>query len=86
MDSCLQHLKVKLQERDWLDEGKNIKVSQSEAEKGGSIHLPTWDAAGDSQIQQQSFLYFLQIYTIHMNNLFQGENGKFGRKVTSLHP
>ncbi len=30
MDSCLQCLKV--QERDWLDEGKNIKESQSEAE------------------------------------------------------
>ncbi len=32
MDSCLQRLKVKLQEQDWLDEGKNIKESQSEAE------------------------------------------------------
>ncbi len=32
MDICLQCLKVKLQEWDWLDEGKNIKVSQSEAE------------------------------------------------------
>ncbi len=31
-DSRLQCLKVKLQERNWLDVGKNIKVSQSEAE------------------------------------------------------
>ncbi len=28
----------------------------------------------------------LQIYTIHVNDLFQGENGEFRRKVTSLHP
>ncbi len=46
-DSCLQRLKVKLQERDWLDKGKNIKVSQSEAEKSGSIPLPSWDSTGD---------------------------------------
>ncbi len=32
MDSCLQCLKVKLQELDLLYEGKNIKLSQSEAE------------------------------------------------------
>ncbi len=32
LDSCLQHLIVRLQEWDWLDEGKSIKVSQSEAE------------------------------------------------------
>ncbi len=30
--------------------------------------------------------FFLQIYTIHVNDLFQGENGEFRRKVTSLHP
>ncbi len=28
---------------------------------------------------------FLQIYTIHVNDPFQGENGEFRRKVTSLH-
>ncbi len=44
--SYLQRLKVRLQEWDWLDEGKDIKVSQSEAEWGGSIPLPTWDATG----------------------------------------
>ncbi len=27
--------------------------------------------------------FFLQIYTIHVNDLFQGENGEFCRKVTS---
>ncbi len=32
MDSSLQRLKARLQECDWLDEGKNIRVSQSEAE------------------------------------------------------
>ncbi len=31
-------------------------------------------------------IFFLQIYTIHVNDLFQGENGEFRRKVTSLHP
>ncbi len=30
--------------------------------------------------------FLLQIYTIHVNYLFQGENGKFHRKVTNLHP
>ncbi len=30
--------------------------------------------------------FFLQIYTIHVNDLFQGENGKFRWKMTSLHP
>ncbi len=30
--------------------------------------------------------FFLQIYMIQVNGLFQGENGKFRRKVTSLHP
>ncbi len=33
-----------------------------------------------------SIFFFLQIYTIHVNDLFQGENGEFRRKVTSLHP
>ncbi len=47
MDSCLQRLKRKLQEWDGLDEGKNIEVSQSETEWGGSIPLPTWDTTGD---------------------------------------
>ncbi len=47
MESCLQRLKVKLQEWDWLDKGKNNKVSQSEAELGGSIPLPTGDTTGD---------------------------------------
>ncbi len=28
----------------------------------------------------------VQIYTIHVNDLFQGENDEFHRKVTSLHP
>ncbi len=42
-----------LQERDWLDEEKDIKVSQSVAEKGGSIPLSTWDTTGDlTQIWQ----------------------------------
>ncbi len=27
------------------------------------------------------FFFFLQIYTIHVNDLFQGENGEFRRKV-----
>ncbi len=31
-------------------------------------------------------ILFLQIYTIHVNDLFQGENGEFRWKVTSLHP
>ncbi len=30
--------------------------------------------------------FFLQIYTIHVNDIFQGENGEFHLKVTSLHP
>ncbi len=30
--------------------------------------------------------FLLQIYTIHVNDLFQGENGEFRRKMTSLHP
>ncbi len=30
--------------------------------------------------------FLLQIYTIHVNYLFQGENSEFRRKVTSLHP
>ncbi len=29
---------------------------------------------------------FLQIYTIYVNYLLQGENGEFRRKVTNLHP
>ncbi len=35
---------------------------------------------------QTNFFFFLQIYTIHVNDLFQGVNGEFRRKVTSLHP
>ncbi len=31
-------------------------------------------------------IFFLQIYTIHVNDLFRGENGEFHQKVTSLHP
>ncbi len=47
-DSGLQRLALKLSfRRDWLDEGKNIEVSQSEAEKGGSIPVSTWDTTGD---------------------------------------
>ncbi len=33
-----------------------------------------------------NYFFFLQIYTIHVNDLFHGENGEFRRKVTSLHP
>ncbi len=54
------------------------------------------DAAGDvTQMTRRSDndnppppsnIFFLQIYTIHVNDLFQGENGEFRRKVTSLHP
>ncbi len=99
MDSCLQRLKVRLQEWDWLNEEKNIKVSQSEA---GRVHSFAkrgkkryrWRDTDDSQIWRlrppppppPKKKKFLQIYTIHVNDLFQGENGEFCRKVTSLHP
>ncbi len=78
-----------------MDEGKNINVSQSEEEKGGSIPLPTWDATGDlTQMPHRynddgnppMFFFLLQSYTIHVNDLFQDENGEFRRKVTTLHP
>ncbi len=77
-DSGLQRLALKLSfRRDWLDEGKNIEVSQSEAEKGGSIPVSTWEATGDSQIRGRppppSHFFSLQIYRIHVNDLFQGE-------------
>ncbi len=57
MDSCLQRLKVRLQELDWLDEEKNIKVSQSEA---GRVHSFAkrgkkryrWRDTDDSQIRR----------------------------------
>ncbi len=71
---------------------KNFKVSQSEAEKGGSIPLPTWDATGDLTRMTRRYNdpprppFFLQIYTIHVNYLCKGENGEFRRKVTSLRP
>ncbi len=76
---------------------ERINVSQSEAEKGGSISLPTWDTTGDLKQMTRRYddgdplppfiiIYFLQIYTIHVNDLFQGENGEFHRKVTSLYP
>ncbi len=57
--SYLQRLKVRLQEWDWLDEGKDIKVSQSEAEWGGSIPLPTWDATGAVAIAMKIESYVL---------------------------
>ncbi len=66
MDSYLQRLKVRLQEWDWLDEGKNIKVSQSEAEQGGSIPFPTWDATGDLQILQRRRPPSPNIYSIYI--------------------
>ncbi len=91
---------MKLQEWDWLDEGKNIEVSQSETEWGGSIPLPTWDTTGDLTQKTRGYYddgdptptphnfpyLFLQIYTVHVNDIFQSENCEFRRKVTSLHP
>ncbi len=62
-DSCLQRLKVKLREWDWLDEGKNNKVSQSEAELVGYIPFPTWDATDDSQIPHPpQFFFFTDLH------------------------
>ncbi len=55
----LQRLKVRLQEWEWLDEGKDIKVSQSEADWGGSIPLPTWDATGAVAIAMKIESYVL---------------------------
>ncbi len=48
-----------------------------------------WLDTDDSQILRQRppiFILFLQIYMIHENDLFQGENCEFCRKETSLHP
>ncbi len=65
---------------------------------GPFLPLPTGErnAAGDvTQMTRRSDddpppsspqIFFLQIYTIHVNYLFQGENGEFRRKMTSLHP
>ncbi len=68
---------------------------------GRVIPLPTWDATGDLTLQSwhrwltdtttlatpppPPHFFFLQIYMIHMNDLFQGENGEFRPKVTSIH-
>ncbi len=82
-DSGLQRLALKLSfRRDWLDEGKNIEVSQSEAEKGGSIPVSTWDTTGDlTRMSCDPPPFFsLQIYTIHVNYLFQVETVNFARR------